>query len=315
MASHLGRARMGALIAVLTVFLGACLPSTGIISPTAGAPTVDRTSAPTKSSPPGQGKKGSPTTTTTAAPTTTTTAAPTTTTTTAAPTTTTTTAPTTTTTTAAPPASPWTLVQSDDFAGTAPSSQWAVLNGNQSPHWWSASRVSVHDGMMTLTTDYNPATGHWESGAVVLRGSSMLYGKVTVRMRCSAGYSKCVSLLWPDLKIWPPEVDFYEIFAADYSRTTSKQSLHYGPQGATTAHTATQKTDFTQWHTIGVAWEPGKISYLLDDVVTATMTQDLPTISMHLGIQTSVSTDPGAPQPTGPVHMDLDWVKRYDYVP
>ena len=208
----------------------------------------------------------------------------------------------------------WPLRFSENFTSTAISSSWAVLDGNTDPHYWSKDRVRQHDGMLTLRTAWNSATGHWESGSVVLKGNSQAYGGYAIRMRCSKGYSKCLALLWPDAPVWPPEIDFYEIFAKDINRTSSKQTLHYTKvDGSHGMHAATQSADFTQWHTVSVWWQPGKITYKLDGVITATMTADVPVAPMHLTVSTSVSVQDGAPQPTGPVYMDLDWVRVYDY--
>jgi beta-glucanase (GH16 family) len=134
-----------------------------------------------------------------------------------------------------------------------------------------------------------------------------------MRVRCSVGYSKCLALLWPDGNVWPPEVDFYEIFASDNRRTTNKESLHYTVTGNHRMHWAEQHADYTQWHVVSVRWTPSKLEYLLDGKVVATMTQNVPAIAMHFAMQTSVSTSPTAPTPTGPVRMDIDWVQEYSY--
>jgi hypothetical protein len=75
-------------------------------------------------------------------------------------------------------------------------------------------------------------------------------------------------------------------------------------------HTS-QAGDFTQWHTVGVQWSPGVVRYLLDGVVTNTVTNlGVSNQPMRLGLITHTMPDA---DPTVPVSYDIDWVKQYTY--
>ena len=68
--------------------------------------------------------------------------------------------------------------------------------------------------------------------------------------------------------------------------------------------------DATQWHTIGMDWEPGYVTMYLDGVPvwTDTNAAAIPQWNMHLCIQLDAMN---AGVLTQPVHMYVDYVRVY----
>jgi beta-glucanase (GH16 family) len=125
-------------------------------------------------------------------------------------------------------------------------------------------------------------------------------------MKATVSDSKITFLLWADVN-WPPEIDFAEFPSSGDGmlRQHYTQTLHYSDQNLQihSSHDA----DMTVWHTVGVEWSPGLISYTLDGVVTDTVTSHVPKEDMWLALQTDGSDD------VIPGYTYIDWVKVYTY--
>jgi beta-glucanase (GH16 family) len=206
-------------------------------------------------------------------------------------------------------------VFSDDFTGTAiDKTHWSVYDNAAGHLAHSAKNVVVHDGMLTLKTAYDATVGKFTTGGVCLcptRGSlAQTYGEWEYRARVSAGDSRALAMLWPDIG-WPPEIDFLEMGGqgAQGTRQQSTQTMHYDADNKM-IHSS-QFADFTQWHTIGVKWGPGFLQYLLDGQPSYTIASpSVPAQLMRLGLATAPQI--GGPT-TQPVTYDIDWVKQYSY--
>lgn len=168
--------------------------------------------------------------------------------------------------------------------------------------------VSVHDGALDIrvgTTESGPA-----SAALVPRLPTygQLYGKYSVRFRADPvpGY-KVAFLLWPDSESWPDdgEIDFPEgeldgrISAfAHYASSSGGQDQFDTPNG------------LGRWQVATIEWTPGRIRFLLDDVLVGESTRDVPDTSMHWVLQTEPT--PGqtpSPQAAGSIYVD--WVRAW----
>ncbi|MCZ2803709.1 glycoside hydrolase family 16 protein [Modestobacter sp. VKM Ac-2983] len=177
----------------------------------------------------------------------------------------------------------WRQVFVDEFNGSSLGSQWKLYSGQPggSPYGrWDPSHVAVGGGNLTLTqTQQN---GEWVAGGLANR-TTIQYGKVEMRFRVDAGDEmKYAALLWPADNSWPPEIDFAEDAGGDRSATTG--TVHYGSNNTMIGQQV--EADFTQWHTIGVEWTPGKVVYTLDG--QAWGSTDHPGVSstpMNLAIQ------------------------------
>jgi beta-glucanase (GH16 family) len=204
----------------------------------------------------------------------------------------------------------WRLSFSDNFSGNQiDGSSWAVYgkNGPKGPHCWYDKNVTVGGGMATLKVlPDDECDGYSAAGMCACPVATQSYGKFEVRMKATVGNSKITFLLWGASQ-WPPEIDFAE-FPADgdgMQRQRYNQTLHYSSDNKM-IHDYNE-ADMTVWHTVGVEWSPGLISYTLDGTVTDTVTDHVPSVKMWLGLQTDGSSD------STPAFTYLDWVRVYTY--
>jgi beta-glucanase (GH16 family) len=212
----------------------------------------------------------------------------------------------------------WTAGYVDDFTGTAPD-HWYLYSGKPSSGpggFWDPTHALVQNGELLLRTTYDG--NRWVSAGVARTTSTpMTYGKVQVRFRMlrSTGVSYAL-LLWPDDEHWPPEIDFGEDGGGNRAVTTA--TLHYRPGNTIEQHRL--ETDFSQWHTIGVEWTPGRVDYTLDGKIWASNTgSKVPSTPMHLALQTQTwdcgLTFAQCPDTTTRAVSDLevDWVVVQGY--
>ncbi|HET8852950.1 MAG TPA: glycoside hydrolase family 16 protein, partial [Ktedonobacteraceae bacterium] len=217
----------------------------------------------------------------------------------------------------------WHQVFADDFNGTTlNTSNWGTYSGQPGGDpagWFDPSHVIVSGGLLTLK-GYKDAAA--KPGVFVTGGISMshaqTYGKYLVRMRVDKGDGiSAVALLWPQAKVWPPEVDFFED-GGGHRRGTSA-TLHCGPNGNDNCRVQKDLSgyDFSQWHTLGVEWTAGKLAYTIDGTTWATVTNSrVPSIPMTLDLQSqslecsqyTTCLDSSTP---AEVDMQVDWVVAY----
>lgn len=223
--------------------------------------------------------------------------------------------------TGTPPAEPgagWTLAYEDQFNGSQLNpGVWDAFQGisGHSKVRWVKDNVTVANGVVTLTVD-TPAN---EAGAISTQTSDLVqpYGKYEVRARIDEGKGVGLAmLLWPQSQQWPRdgEIDFAEMPRRDRVHFTN----HYEENGHQ-YETDSMWLDVTQWHTYGVEWTPGSISFLVDGVVRKVMTEHIPSGPMFLAMQTEYMGECTngdwipCPDETTPaiVRAQLDGVKIY----
>jgi beta-glucanase (GH16 family) len=202
----------------------------------------------------------------------------------------------------------------DDFTGPINRHNWAVYNNANTDKAHLASNLVTQNGYVSLLTRYNSSLGKWTTAGMCLCNNWSLrqtYGEWDMRARVSAGDSRAVALLWPNVG-WPPEVDFMEMggFSTQGTRQLNTMTVHYGSPAQNYMVHSSESANFTTWHTIGVRWTPGVIQYLLDGNVTHTVTTGVPHQQMWFGVQTAPER---THKPTKPVSFDIDWVKEYSY--
>jgi beta-glucanase (GH16 family) len=219
----------------------------------------------------------------------------------------------------------WHQVFADDFTGTTlNTSNWGAYSGQPGGDpagWWDPSHVVVKGGLLTLEGYKDPAVKAdvYVTGGIGMNGSyAQTYGKYLVRMRVDKGDGlSAIALLWPQANAWPPEVDFFEDGGGD--RTSMLATLHCGSNGEDNCQVMKGLSgyDFSQWHTIGVVWTPGKLVYTIDDTIWATVTDSgVPSIPMVLDLQSQslacsqYNTCLDSSTPTE-VDMQVDWVVTY----
>jgi hypothetical protein len=161
---------------------------------------------------------------------------------------------------------------------------WTVFNGTgRLGQQWSPSHVSV-----------SPAGALREEVSGGIAGGVgdqhfQTYGQYWVRFRMSAGSgSKAAILLMGaggNIAARRPEIDFAEFTkGGDAQRNLLTATLHYGAANSMTHRSI--RGDFTRWHTAGLIWRRGRLTFTLDGVVWATITHHVPSTPENLCIQT-----------------------------
>lgn len=212
----------------------------------------------------------------------------------------------------------WTRTFADDFSGTTlDSTKWGKYAGipkSSSVAMWDQSHVVVGSGLMTIVGTRSGdrfVTG----GVSSARAGGQKYGRWELRFRADKGDAIGYALLmYPSSGGWPPEIDFAEDFGGNKTQTMA--TLHWGSTNQQIHKFG--YADFSQWHTVGLIWTPGRVDYLLDGAVFASVTgSGVPAEPMWLGMQTEAKTcnSSGSNCPNGvaPTSADLevDWVVRY----
>ncbi|QKW13419.1 MULTISPECIES: family 16 glycosylhydrolase [unclassified Micromonospora] len=213
----------------------------------------------------------------------------------------------------------WRQIFADDFSGTALSSDWFAYEGQPDGDpggWFDPSHVMVADGLLTIGGWREPARGDlYVTGGVSNRHAvSRSYGRYDIRFRMDQGTGIAYALLlWPADNQYPPEIDIAEDNGRDRRRM---YGVLHPPQGRPVERSVAG--DFTQWHTAGLEWTPGRLVFTLDGVPWTTITGDgVPREPMALALQSQAwycgHTWEACPDATTPARVDLtiDWVTIY----
>lgn len=246
----------------------------------------------------------------------------------------------------APAGKQWNLVFGDEFNDTTVDpTKWGKCyywysqyydgcpNGNERQYYRS-SAVTEAGGSLRLTATKQDVQGwngtaeqtyNYTSGMVAtVRYNyetythipfATTYGFFEARMKLPAGQG-----LWPAFWLLeedqtaPPEIDIMEFLGHDTD--TIHMNYHYLENGHQQNQTSFSGTDFTNgWHTYGVNWEPGKITWYIDGVARKTFTGNQVTdkpmyIIMNLAVGGSWPGDPDGTTPF-PATMEVDYVRVY----
>lgn len=199
---------------------------------------------------------------------------------------------------------------------------------------YTADNVSVVDGVLTLrarqeqAVGWNGTTYSYTSGVVSTGGSDystprrkpgfvFRYGYVESRIKVPAGQG-LVSAFWLPMadRSWPPEIDIMEMLGSEPTRTT----MHYHYRRANNTHANVgdgwRGPDFsTGWHTFGVLWQPGALTWYVDGVerarfVDAAVTDDEAYLVLNLAVGGTWSGSPDATT-AFPADLLVDWVRVY----
>jgi Glycosyl hydrolases family 16 len=190
----------------------------------------------------------------------------------------------------------WHMTYAQDFNGSSVPADWGAYSGEPGGDqygWWDPSNLTVGGGELHFLGRYDSSAGRYSTAGVSFGGRDQTYGMYMVRLKGDSNPGTAISdiaLLWPVANVWPPEIDFYEDSGG--SRSSMSATLHPGPNGDDCCQIQhSLSLDFTQWHTIGVAWTPSSITYIVDGNIWATVT--------------SSSLDSGAHWPAQPMEFDL----------
>jgi hypothetical protein len=199
-----------------------------------------------------------------------------------------------------------------DFPGRRLPRGWNVFTGvpgGDPGGRFGASHVVVAGGLLHLNAWRDPRHGGaWVTGGLCHCALASTYGAYFVRSRITGGGANEVQLLWPADNQFPPEIDFNENGG---SVTSTSSSLHYGSSTALVKRTV--RIDMEAWHTWGVIWTPGAVTYVVDGRVWARVTAAslVPHLPMRLDIEQRTRCTIGQQCPRAPVSMLVDWVAEY----
>lgn len=185
------------------------------------------------------------------------------------------------------------LVWNDEFSGTsvdtskwnnegpwgAPLSSTWDSTGNFS---YSPSNVTVADGEATIAIQHD---GDIWSGGVLSTDSDYMfeYGYVEARLKLPAGQG-FYSAMWLYGGSTADELDMMEMQGGD---TSTIYEGYFFP-GQHRQYNATATDWSSDYHVFGMKWEPGRITYYIDGMQTATWTESVPARPMYLMINQDV---------------------------
>lgn len=165
---------------------------------------------------------------------------------------------------------------------------------SQEEEWYEAGQDQVSGGVLHLVATKTPTAGTDQGGApktypyasgivTTFSSYSFTYGYVQIVASIPGGAGTWPALwLLPADKSWPPEIDIMENWG---SARTESDTFHWGAwqnaqQQQTQVTSSTALTD--SWHTYGLAWAPGSLTWYLDGKVVATYTgSNVPSSPMY----------------------------------
>ena len=175
------------------------------------------------------------------------------------------------------PGGTWRLVFSDHFPGTTLDTanwstcyHWGCTNrGNNELEWYQGSQVTVHNGTVTLTVVPKQVKGEkYVSGMLSSYGKfSFQYGYAQIVAKLPLGRGLW-SAFWtePENGTWPPEIDILENWA---QADSVNLFVHYNAANHFDHSTVYLPTASSAFHTYGVDWEPGSITWYVDGFLWA----------------------------------------------
>lgn len=220
------------------------------------------------------------------------------------------------------------LVFRDDFDGNRldPSKwigcfPWAPLGCTNPPNheldWYTPSQLKVSNGVLHVTADDRPIWGKDANGnprrygyrsgnATTAKRFSFTYGYVQFEARLPVGKG-----LWPAVWMLPttqrpaPEIDILE---ANNRVQGEVFHIFHGHAGDGIGMLpAASELGIHGWHTYGLDWKPGSLTFYLDGVKRLVVTQAVPDQPMYLLATLAVGGDfPGPPPPSTKFPVSLD---------
>jgi beta-glucanase (GH16 family) len=210
------------------------------------------------------------------------------------------------------------LVWSDEFNGTSvDASKWNKVGWGfpVASHWanfsYLTSNVSEANGLATITAQKSGS--NWTGGILSTDTTKMFqYGFVEVRAKLPK-----VQGFWPAIWLYggstADELDMMEFLGGDVS--TVYQSYHFIPRGVNMSFP--KSSDWTSdYHLFQMKWEPGNLTYYIDNVQTAHWTTSIPARQMYLMLNFDVGGPNdwgGAPNSSTPTTatLNVDYVRVY----
>ena len=217
------------------------------------------------------------------------------------------------------------LIFDDEFSGASLPSTWENCywyslngcgNGNEM-EWYTPNNISVSGGALHLTAEKQTVNGHdYTSGMVTSYDHfSFTYGYVEWQAQIPAGQGFWPALwLLPENGSWPPEIDALEVVGAQPDVATG---TYHEPDGTSQGHDVViPGLSSGGWHTFGVDWEPGSITWYIDGKARYSSTTDVTSLPMYLVMNLAVGgTWPGPPNASTPFpsSFNIDYVRVWQH--
>ncbi len=216
----------------------------------------------------------------------------------------------------------WHLVWSDEFDGdTVDTTKWriedAALIKNNELQYYAPDDVYVEDGRLVLRSQRRPMGGRqYTSGLVDTRGKfAQAFGRIEIRAKLPKTQGMWPAhWMLPDDGSWPPEIDIME--SVGHQPTFMVMSLHTGtwPELETQNQEILGPDLSADFHTFGLEWEPGRMSWLVDGEEKFRVTNDVPAKPFYLILNTAIGGMMGGdPDETTvfPQYHYIDYVRVY----
>lgn len=250
---------------------------------------------------------------------------------------------------ASPPSgATWTQTFNDDFNGTSldttkwdPNS-WGIPANDSELQGYSPSEITVANGIATLRAEKKDINYHNSDGSAVVkhytsgfmateRKWTQRYGYFESRLSWTKGRG-----LWPAFwtvadinhpspsggSVWPPEIDILEAWNGS-SDTSGPSTYHTGNAYGVNYPSAggglsgwdnsypSVSDPTSNYHTYGLDWEPGYMTFYLDGVAVYTTTNQTDHSNAMYMILNLAIDNPNPPDTNGPWYMYVDYVNAW----
>ncbi|MFK4483324.1 beta-glucanase (GH16 family) [Curtobacterium sp. AB7] len=212
----------------------------------------------------------------------------------------------------------WTRVFGEDFADAATnrtfesrySDRFVAYHGfadTAGTGRYQASTLSTHDGVLDVRLRTTRAGVPLAGGVVPLvdgEWGGQTAGRYSIRMRSDEvdGYGVAV-LLWSDENLWSDgEIDFPEGALG----APAWLNVHCLADPAEKCIHQQTEASLKDWHTYTIEWTADRMSFLVDDEVVGTTTENIPTARMHLVVQ--AGSNAGNPPADAAGSLLIDWM-------
>lgn len=163
-------------------------------------------------------------------------------------------------------------------------------NGNGEQEWYTFDNVRLSDGLAHLVAEDKPTSyQRYTSGMINSRGHySFSYGYAEARVKMPSGQGMWPAFwLSPEDGTWPPEIDVIELLGQ--KPTEVMRNYHWRDadgwhRSSFVQYPNPDGVDWTkEFHTFGVLWEPGRLTWFVDGVRANSLEGDMITGKpMHL---------------------------------
>ncbi|MBA8990717.1 beta-glucanase (GH16 family) [Curtobacterium pusillum] len=212
----------------------------------------------------------------------------------------------------------WTRAFSEDFSDTthrggfeaAYADRFSVYHGfadTAGTGKYVSTALTAHDGVLDMRLRTTAGGTPLAGGFVPLvdgQWGGQTSGRYSIRMKSDEvdGYGVAV-LLWSDANVWGQgEIDFPE-GALGAPAWLNVHCLEAPAEKCMHQETGASLAD---WHTYTIEWTPKQMSFLIDDEVVGTTTENIPTERMHLVVQ--AGSLQGTPPRNAAGSLLIDWI-------